>query len=92
MLLMEISASVSEKVALASSESEATNLSKVEIPVNDAIVGVASELVSYPHDWHQLSIGCLETFGGQLYRKAIPCSKMKFAKVSIWYVGWSGFV
>jgi len=48
-LLKEIAASVSEKVALASSESESDrSKQRVEIPVNDAIVGVASELVSYP--------------------------------------------
>ncbi len=46
-LLKEIAASVSEKVALASSESDQSK-QRVEIPVNDAIVGVASELVSYP--------------------------------------------
>ena len=47
MLLMDIAASVSEKVALASSERDQPK--QLEgLPLDDAIVGVAAELVNYP--------------------------------------------
>jgi len=46
-LLMDIAASVSEKVALASSDGDQSK-QLAELPLDDAIVGVAAELVNYP--------------------------------------------
>jgi len=46
-LLMDIAASVSEKVALASSDSDQTKQLE-ELPLDEDIVGLAAELVNYP--------------------------------------------
>ena len=46
-LLMDIAASVSEKVALASSDGDQSK-QLAELPLDEAIVGVAAEIVKYP--------------------------------------------
>lgn len=46
-LLMDIAASVSEKVALASSDGDRSKQLD-ELPLDDSIVGIAAELVNYP--------------------------------------------